>query len=190
MSGTGDEPGTGRIHRRDEAHGDNYPLTCRKKPKKAERVPKGAATHVAAGAPSQAQPENPLVHCGDVVRLIKSFADNNSDFLFFAGVSRQWRQAWTPSNGQNAPSDNRTAVRVAVESVPRLQWARDCGCPWNVMTAIHAASGGHLAVLQWAQSEGCRMDKRVCAAAAATGQLEVLTWLRNVGCPWDEEVRF
>lgn len=149
------------------------------------------------------QQRNPLAHNRDVLRHIKLFASRNSDFLFFAGVSRQWKAAWedAPSNGgpngdddadgngQNAPSTKQTTVGAALQSVSRLAWAKDCGCPWNKMTSMQAASGGNIIVLQWARDRGCPVDENVCAAAAVAGHLEVLQWLRTVECPWDEQVR-
>ncbi len=36
-----------------------------------------------------------------------------------------------------------------------LQWARANGCPWDDDTCMHAAEGGHLALLAWLRAQGC-----------------------------------
>lgn len=160
----------------------------------------GAAAGADAGLP---QPRNPLVSNCDVLRHIKLFSSKKLDFLFFAGVSRQWRVAWddAPGNdggngddgaeeqGRNASSSKQTAVGAAVQSVSRLAWAKDCGCPWDTITSMRAASGGFLAVLQWARDHDCPVDEGACAAAAVDGHLEVLQWLRTVETPWNDKVR-
>ena len=66
-----------------------------------------------------------------------------------------------------------------------LQWARQNGCPWGVMTCAEAAKGGHLEVLQWARQNGCPWDEWTCMYAAQGGHLDVLQWARQNGCPWD-----
>lgn len=48
------------------------------------------------------------------------------------------------------------------------------GCPrhdWAHGVCVHAAFGGHLAVLQWARAHGCPWDERTCTAAWLGGHL-------------------
>ena len=68
-------------------------------------------------------------------------------------------------------------------TISRIEWARDNGCPWNKLTCAYAAKGGHLEVLQWARANGYPWDKWTCSYAAKGGHLEVLQWARENGCP-------
>lgn len=168
------------------------------------------ARHGAGGSAGRddgvARTRNPLVHNHDVLRHVKLFASKDTGYLFFAGVSRQWRMAWaeTPSPAapelgnndttdsgsiaQNIAGENKTPLKAAVQSVARVSWAKDCGCPWSEMTAMLAATAGNLEVLQWGRARELPWDKKVCAAAAVGGHLDVLRWLKMNGCPWDEAV--
>jgi hypothetical protein len=70
-----------------------------------------------------------------------------------------------------------------VQSVERLAWAKDNGCPWVARTFELDAVGGNL---EWARTHDCPWDERACALAAMGGRLELLKWLREHGCLWDE----
>jgi hypothetical protein len=81
--------------------------------------------------------------------------------------------------------DHKCRARDCVESVERLKWALESGCPMDWKICSHAARGGHLKVLMWAREHGCEWNRSTCAAAAHGGHLEVLMWAREHGCPWD-----
>jgi hypothetical protein len=53
-----------------------------------------------------------------------------------------------------------------------LQWARENGCPWNVLTCYYAAYKGHLEVLKWARANDCLWDERTRLLAASKGYVE------------------
>lgn len=95
-----------------------------------------------------------------VLRRVVDFASGDG-FLFVAGVSRSWRDAW----GVERPPE--TSLAAAVQSPSRLGWARSSGCSWGPMVCAHAAAGGHLATLRYARAIGCPWDWRTCAHAAS-----------------------
>ena len=65
-----------------------------------------------------------------------------------------------------------------------LKWARENGCPWDILTCTYAAAkGGHLEVLKWARENRCPWNIWTCAYAAWGGHLEALKWARQNGCP-------
>jgi len=59
-----------------------------------------------------------------------------------------------------------------------LQWAREHDCPWDSLTCLLAADGGHLAVLQWARAHGCPWIKRECEDASRDNP-ETQAWVRQ-----------
>lgn len=81
-------------------------------------------------------------------------------FLFVAGVSRGWRDAW----GVERPPE--TTIDAAVESPSRLGWARASGLEWGAIVCARAAAGGHLATLRYARALKCPWDWRTCAHSA------------------------
>jgi hypothetical protein len=69
-----------------------------------------------------------------------------------------------------------TCTRAAGEgSLRLLQWARECGCPWDEDTCAVA----HRAI--WMCWSGCLWDEDACIFAALGG-LEVLQRARGKGC--------
>ena len=54
-----------------------------------------------------------------------------------------------------------------------LKWARENGCPWNVLTCVMADLYGHLKVLQWARDNSCPWESDTCSEAAQAGHLDV-----------------
>ena len=56
-------------------------------------------------------------------------------FLFVAGTSRQFYRVYETTMGENDNDDTtETTMRSAVESISRLQWARENGYPRNADT--------------------------------------------------------
>jgi hypothetical protein len=91
---------------------------------------------------------------------------------------------WARVNG--CPWDEYTCMHAAQGGhLAVLRWARGNGCPWDALTCTHAAFGGHLSVLQWARENGCPWNEYTCANAAQVGHLAVLRWARANGCPWN-----
>ncbi|CBJ25937.1 conserved unknown protein [Ectocarpus siliculosus] len=154
-------------------------------------------------------PVNPLAD-PTVLRHLIPFAAGDG-FLFVAGISRSWRDAW----GVERPPE--TDTDAAVQSPSRLGWARASGLGWGPSVCARAASGGHLATLRYARALGCPWDWTCCALATTKAlvpvsamiqwaasqpasssssvvgddplrpkRLEVLKWCRENGCPWDE----
>ena len=59
-----------------------------------------------------------------------------------------------------------------------LQWTREYGCDWNVMTCTSAAANGHLKPLRWARESGCIWSSDVFLSVAnAGGHTEVVLWI-------------
>jgi hypothetical protein len=103
-----------------------------------------------------------------------------------AVVCRDWYAIMVRRREKRGEAKWRTWVGAFCNTVPRLQWARENGCPWNLRTRIASAEGGHLEALQWARANGCPWDEGTCRSAAEGGHLEVLQWARGNGCPWDK----
>jgi hypothetical protein len=36
-----------------------------------------------------------------------------------------------------------------------LKWAREHGCPWDIMVFVYAESGHHIELIMWAKENGC-----------------------------------
>lgn len=94
-----------------------------------------------------------------ILRNLVSFASGEG-FLYVAGVSKKWRDAW----GVERPPE--TSIDAAVQSPSRLRWARASGCAWGWAVCARAAAGAHLATLHYARAIGCPWDWRTCAHAA------------------------
>lgn len=94
-----------------------------------------------------------------ILRHLISFAARDG-FLFVAGVSKSWRDAW---GVERAPG---TTIDAAVQSPSRLGWARASGLDWGSNVCARAAAGGHLSTLRYARAVGCPWDWRTCANAA------------------------
>lgn len=128
-------------------------------------------------------------------------------FLFFATVSRSWREAWAKRppltsfvNPDSSVSQLRYSLRCGLptdnvrvcNSLARLgkleplRFARQNGCVVNVDTSAEAAGSGHLPTLKYLRQSGCPWSTSTCSSAASRGRLDVLAWARNNGCPWDE----
>jgi hypothetical protein len=107
-----------------------------------------------------------------------------------AVVCRDWLAIMVRRREKRGKREWRTWVGVFCNTVPRLQWARENGCPWSTRTCRAAAEGGQLEVLQWARANCCPWDEETCSRAAERGHLEVLQWARANGCPWDAETIF
>ncbi|CAN0362526.1 unnamed protein product [Ectocarpus fasciculatus] len=143
----------------------------------------------------------------DLLRNVVCFVAEKQ-FLFFAPVSRAWREAWghRPAITSWVTEDSSVSqLRYSFErGLPRdrpelcaaiarlgnlelLRSARGSGCVWNGLTFSEAARRGDLAFLQWLKSSGCTWDKFSAIAAAGGGHLHVLKWLRKSGVGWDDD---
>ena len=120
----------------------------------------------------------------DIIAEVFKFV-GRGHFLFVAGTSRQFHRVYETIYGNENDNRETTTMTSAVESIPRLQWARANGCPWNRRTCSCAAKNGNLDVLRWARANDCPWNSWTCAYAARNGHLEVLQWARANGCPWD-----
>ena len=98
---------------------------------------------------------------------------------------------WARENG--APWDEDTcasscvlcAAAARVGDLEELKALRRAEIfPWNTLTCMRAAKGGHLEILKWARENDCPWDWRTCAYAAKYGHLEILKWARENDCPW------
>ncbi|CAB9508638.1 ankyrin containing protein (ISS) [Seminavis robusta] len=94
---------------------------------------------------------------------------------------------WHSDNSSSkAPTYYSACNAIArVGSIPVLQWALECGFPWDSWTCRMAAAGGHFELLKWAREKGCPWDEKTCAEAARYGYFDILKWSRKNGCPWD-----
>ena len=70
-----------------------------------------------------------------------------------------------------------------------VQWLRGEGCPWNLLTCVHAINKGHVEVLRWARENGCPWDAETRYLAAA--ELGYADYFGNLvdgdGNPVDED---
>ena len=67
-----------------------------------------------------------------------------------------------------------------------LKYARENGCPLDVVTCASAAKEGHLDCLKYAHENGCPWDKSTCTSAASGGYIYCLKYAHENGCLWDE----
>ena len=130
-------------------------------------------------AVSTAAPRNPLGDHPDVIAHTMTFVCRTC-YLFFAGVSKQWKTAWTADKRPKM-----TSLRAAAQSPSRLAWARRCRCAWNLHTCAMTASVGSMESLKYVRGKGCGWNEKTCESAAGAGNLEVLKWCRARGCPWN-----
>ncbi|CAB1100071.1 unnamed protein product [Ectocarpus sp. CCAP 1310/34] len=149
---------------------------------------------------------NPLMQPDIVFRLMEFVG--GEQYIFFAGVSRTWRDAW-----EGRPTTTRAFT--ADTGVPQLSQSFKCGlaprstvcrdiaalgrldllvsareqheCPWDEETCSCASENGHADVLRWAFANGCPWDADTCTMAARHGHLGVLKWARSNGCDWNSE---
>ena len=79
--------------------------------------------------------------------------------------------------------ENRLSTGLQVQSVSRLQCARDLGGPWNVHVCGAAAEQGIFEVLRFAVENGCPWDPdEICLLATPRtndGSLEMLRWVMD-----------
>eukprot|EP00752_Nemacystus_decipiens_P018239 g16367.t1 len=114
-----------------------------------------------------------------VLRHLLTFVAGDG-FLFIAGVSRGWRDAW---GVERAPE---TTIDAAVESPSRLGWARASGLEWGANVCARAAAGGHLATLRYARALKCPWDWRTSAHAATKALVPVskmIQWAASQPAP-------
>lgn len=105
---------------------------------------------------------SPLAGAGSdltILRHLIPFAAGEG-FLFVAGVSKSWREAW---GVERTPG---TTIDAAVQSPSRLGWARASGLNWGSNVCARAAAGGYLSTLRYARAVGCPWDWKTCANAA------------------------
>eukprot|EP00903_Cladosiphon_okamuranus_P021167 g19443.t1 len=154
-------------------------------------------------------PTSPTMTNSDILRLLAEYIPDNQ-FLFFAPVSRPFREAWAsrPTTTSWITADSSASqLRWSFEcglprdtdhlcsaiarlggSVDLLEFAREAGCPWVPEDVCSlAAKGGHLELLSWLHQNSCPWDEFTCSSASAGGHLEVLMWARERGCPWDTQ---
>lgn len=162
----------------------------------------GAGAGAASSAP---RAEHPLSNA-NIMKHLTPFV-NASDYLFVAGVSRCWSNAWrrlqrpketsgisattTPSQLRHSFScglERNSSVCLAAARLRRsdlLKVARAAGCPWDVTVAIELARSGCAEMLKWARSseDPCPWSEEVCDLAAEGGNMSLVRWLRMKGCP-------
>ncbi|CAM9721664.1 unnamed protein product [Ectocarpus sp. 12 AP-2014] len=141
----------------------------------------------------------------DIVRGLVRFMPDKQ-FLFFAPVSRSWRDAWgeratvtswvTPHTtpfqlqysfacGLARDGVDWCSTTARAGNLDLLRWATEQGYPWTRSLSAAAAEGGNIAVLEWLKENGCVLTKATCAGAALGGHLGALKWCRANECPWD-----
>lgn len=148
----------------------------------------------------------PLQSNRDVMTVLANLLSNQ--YVFFAGVSKDWRSAC-------GHLPKLTQAITADTSVSQLQWSFDCGLSKGAMVSERIAEHCNIEVLQCAHSNGCvlfaeacykaaaRGDLEMiewaiernrgwrlilCRAAAAAGDLRILKWARDIGCSWDPNI--
>ena len=141
----------------------------------------------------------------DIIGHLVPFIDR--DYLFVAGVSRVWNNAWNQHQRPKetlwmttttTPSQLRRSFACGLEpsllvcleaarlkQLPLLKVAREEGCDWNVVVTCELAGSGFSEGLKWA----CSVDNpipwnsEVCDLAAQSGDMELVAWLLRKGCP-------
>ncbi|CAM9422068.1 unnamed protein product, partial [Hapterophycus canaliculatus] len=135
--------------------------------------------------------ESPAVTHMDILGTLLLFVPEKQ-FLFFAPVSRSWRDAWhglqQPRGGRRRRRGTSTARVTRHTSAHQWRYSlanglRAEGVDW----CTAAARVGNLALVKWLRGGKKRhpWGPVTCAAAAGGGHLAVLRWLRENGCPWD-----
>ena len=140
----------------------------------------------------------------DVMTLLVELLSNQH--VFFAGVSKSWRNTWgdLPKNTQAVTADTsvsqlqfsfdgglRRRSRLCKLIANRcglevLQCAHSNGCELPYEACLKAAARGKLEMVQWALDDKSWWRDSLCDAATAGGSLRILQWAKYNGCPWDE----
>lgn len=130
----------------------------------------------------------------DLISGVAEFVDD-TEFFFFASVSRGWRSSWG-----DRPTITKAVTASTSES--QLSCCFECGLGQTAAVCFAAASVGSIDLLRLARSHGCpwkedsdRPPRKYvpafyppaeggpCAGAALAGHLGVIQWLRDNGCP-------
>lgn len=101
----------------------------------------------------------------DVLELLAELVSNQH--AFFAGVSREWREAWG-----ELPKDTRAIT--ATTSVSQLQWSFEAGLRKGHIICERIAKHCGVELLQYAHSRGCVLFNQACFTAAVGGKLDMI----------------
>jgi hypothetical protein len=120
------------------------------------------------------------------------------DYIYAAGVSRQWRGRYLKLCYSKATRGDktvklRTSYESAARTAGRLQLALDCGLTVANLQKNHIASACALirtslepvAVLILARTYGLQWTTDYTRNAAAGNDAQLLQWLLKCGCPYD-----
>ena len=179
----------------DEEDDDSLQNVQTKRKKDENSIPQSLTTTASAQVSSLTRPSSSMMEklpeC--VLRYSLEFVGEN-EFIFVAGINRQFRRLYT-----ELFQDKKTSYQACLVSVPRASMTVPLISllPWYVVAhgtariTVIAARTGSLEVLQWLRQEfeGYRpenCDAIICHSAARGGHLNVLQWARSQGCPWDE----
>jgi hypothetical protein len=71
--------------------------------------------------------------------------------------------------------------------LPALQYLHENGCPWDPVTCLYAAHGGHLPALQYLHENGCPWNSYTCRFAATYERWDCLQYAVDNKCEmWEE----
>ncbi|CAN0196883.1 unnamed protein product [Ascophyllum nodosum] len=159
-------------------------------------VPHGSSASTAPQGTRDSCMETLMQDRPDVISDVLGFCPREA-FLFLAGVSKSWKNAWLAAGYSKG-----TGVRQAAATQARTEWVLDepmfnCACQaavgifgdWLGVLSLTAAAGnlGGLKAAASARGSGWASKasgKKVMRAAADGGHLEVLKWARAQGCPF------
>lgn len=138
----------------------------------------------------------------DVISLLAKLLSDQ--YVFFASVSRDWRNAWgdLPKLTQAVTADTSVSQlhwsffvglkKVGVISerivehcgVDILQCASYHGCVLTFPACVKAVALERIEMIAWALNDDWSLRDHLCSAAATAGSLRILKWARAKGCSW------
>lgn len=101
----------------------------------------------------------------DVMTVLAQLLSNQHEF--FAGVSKQWRNAWG-----DLPQTTRAIT--AETYVSQLQWSFDGGLRTRPQLCEHIAEHCGVEIMQCAYANGCVLCDEACFKAVACGRFEMI----------------
>lgn len=129
----------------------------------------------------------------DIIAYVLAFSPSN-EFLFLAGVSKVWKEAWISTD-----KPKQTSVHLGASFLlGSAEWViydpsfEQAASRHGGMACLAAKVGnfeGLRAVLNvhGINDQSPESALQLTRYAALRGNLEVLLWLRAQGCPWDSQ---
>jgi hypothetical protein len=115
----------------------------------------------------------------DIIGCVLSKLDKSYYFPLALTCKAFYENVLKSLNGQKTFL---THVKNYVTSVSLIEWAHTNGCPCNLITSVHAAKVGNIAVFQYLKQQECPWSDFTASVAITEGHLHILKYLHKNGC--------